>query len=144
MLDLARADPERQRAERPVGSGVGVPADDRHPRLGDAKLGTDHMDDALTIGAERVDRDSELLAVALERLHLHARELVADPGRDRRPVGRHIVVRRRKRAVGPAHLAPRETQGIERLRAGDLMDEVQIDIEQTRGNLVGFPDLVEQ
>ena len=88
VLDLARPDPERQRAERAVGGGVRVAAHDRHPRLGDAELGADHVHDPLVIGAERVQRDAELLAVALERLDLHARELVADPRRDRRAVGR--------------------------------------------------------
>ena len=55
-----------------------VAADDRHARLGDAQLRADHVHDALALGAERVERDAELLAVALQRLDLHARELVRD------------------------------------------------------------------
>ena len=87
---------------------------------------------------------AELLAVALERLDLHARELVADLGRDRRAVGRHVVVGGRERAVGPADGAAGEPQAVERLRAGDLVDEVQVDVDQAGRDLVGRPDLVEE
>src|ERR1019366_9999847 len=108
MLDLARADAERERAEGAVGGGMRIPADDRQPRLGHAQFGADHVHDPLAIGADRVDRDAELLAVALERLHLDARELVLDRGGTRRDVGRNVVVARRERAIGPAYLAPRD------------------------------------
>ena len=144
VLDLARADAERERAERAVRGGVRVAADDRHARLGDAQLGADHVHDPLAVGAERVDRHAELLAVALERLHLHARELVLDARGDRRAVGRRVVVGRRERAVGPADLAAGEPQAVERLRARDLVHEVQVDVEQAGRHLVGLPDLVEQ
>ena len=70
VLHLARADAQGQCAEGPVRRGVGVAADDRHSRLRHAQLGTDDVHDALAIRAQRVDRDAELLAVALERLHL--------------------------------------------------------------------------
>ena len=55
VLDLAGADAERQRAERAVGGGVGVAADDGQPGLRVALLGTDHVDDAL---AGRAHRDT--------------------------------------------------------------------------------------
>ena len=38
VLDFARANAERQRAERAVRGGVAVAANDRHARLRDAKL----------------------------------------------------------------------------------------------------------
>ncbi len=72
VFDLARPDPERERTERAVRRGMRVAAHDRHPRLRDSQFGADHVDDSLVLGAERVDRDLELRAVALERLHLHA------------------------------------------------------------------------
>ena len=106
VLDLAGADPEGERAEGAVRGGVRVAADDRHAGLGDAELGADHVDDPLAVGAERVDRDAELLAVALERFDLHARELVLDPRRDGRAVGGRVVVGGRERAVGTAHARP--------------------------------------
>ena len=49
VLDLARADAERERAEGAVGGGVRVAADDRHAGLGDAELGADHVHDALAL-----------------------------------------------------------------------------------------------
>ena len=75
---------------------------------------------------------------------LHAAELVADARRDRRAVGRHVVVGGGQRAVGPADAAAGEAQAVEGLRRGDLVDEVQVDVEQALGHLVGVPDLVEQ
>ena len=96
------------------------------------ELRADHVHDALALGAERVDGDAELRAVALERLDLHARELVADARGDRRAVGRHVVVGGGERAVRPAHRAAGEAQAVERLRARDLVDEVQVDVEQAR------------
>ena len=54
VLDLARADAERQRAERAVGRGVAVAAHDGHARQRAALLGPDHVDDALVRVAHRV------------------------------------------------------------------------------------------
>ena len=56
----------------------------------------------------------------------------------------HVVVGRRERAVGTANRAAGQPQPVERLRAGDLVHEVQVDVEQARGDLVGVPDLVEE
>src|SRR5262249_26690474 len=64
VLDLARADAERERPEGAVGGGVRIAAHHCHARLGDAQLGADHVHDALAIGAQRVDRDPELRTVA--------------------------------------------------------------------------------
>src|SRR3954453_19523201 len=144
VLDLTRADAERERAERAVRRGVAVAADDRHPGLREAELGADHVDDPLAVGAERVQRDAELRAVALQRLDLHAAELVADPRGDRRAVGRDVVVGGRDRAVGAADLPAVEPQAVERLRARHLVHEMQVDVEQARRDLVVGPDLVEQ
>ena len=63
VLDLAGADAEGQRAERAVGAGVAVAADDGHARLGQAQFRADDVDDALPPGVEVVERDAELLAV---------------------------------------------------------------------------------
>ncbi len=84
VLDLAGADAEGQGAEGAVGGGVGVAADDRHAGLGEALLGADHVDDALAVGAQGVDVDAELGAVALEGFELHAGELVLDARGDGR------------------------------------------------------------
>ena len=144
VLDLARADAERERAERAVRGGVRVAADDRHAGLGDAELGPDDVHDPLAVGAERVERDAELVAVGLERLDLAARERVVDLRADRRAVGRHVVVGGGERAVRAADLAAGEPQALEGLRARDLVDEVEVDVDEPGRDLVRGPDLVEQ
>ena len=45
--DFGGADPERQRAQSAVRARVAVAADNRHARLAQAELGTDHVNDAL-------------------------------------------------------------------------------------------------
>jgi hypothetical protein len=72
VLDLARADAERERTERAVGRRVAVAAHDRHAGLGEALLGADHVDDALPGVAHAVEPDAELGAVLREHLDLLA------------------------------------------------------------------------
>jgi hypothetical protein len=144
VLYLAGADAECERAEGSVRGGVRVAADDRHAGLGDAELWPDHVHDALAVGAERVDGHAELGAVALERFHLHTGEGVLDLRGNRGPVGRRVVIGRRERAVGAAQRTRGHAQAVERLRAGHLVDEMQVDVEQAVSHLVRLPDLVEQ
>ena len=64
-------------------------------------------------------------------------------------VGRHVVVDRRERQVGPAHLALREPQPLERLRRRHLVHEMQVDVQQVRlargaPNDVAVPDLLRE
>ena len=63
---------------------------------------------------------------------------------DRRAVGRHVVVGGGERAVRAADLAAREPQALERLRARDLVDEVEVDVDEPGRDLVRGPDLLEQ
>ena len=128
MLDLRGADAERQRAERAMGRGVAVAAHDGHARLGQALLRPDDMDDALADIVHAEIRHAEFLDVALQGLDLDAAfRLVDAVGAVR---GRHVVVGDGDRRVGPMHLAARDAQALEGLRAGDFVDEVPVDIEQ--------------
>ena len=120
-----------------------VAADDRHARLRDAQLGADHVDDALAVRAQRVDRHSELGAVVLERLDLLSRELVGDHLRRRGAVSRDVVVGRGERAIGPADLSPGEAEPVEGLGRGDLVDQVEVDVDRLVGDRVALPDLLE-
>src|SRR5205814_10146397 len=86
----------------------------------------------------------ELLAVALERLHLHAAQVVGNLGGHGGAVGGNVVVGGGEGAVRAAHLAPREPEAIKCLRRSDLVHEMKVDVEQTGRYLVGLPDLVEQ
>ncbi len=150
VADLRRADAERDGAERAVRRGVAVAAGDRHARLRQPELGPDDVDDALVLGAVAAGRpqlDAELPAVALERRrHLLGGEIDERP---RLRAGRHDVIDRRERPLGigdaPAVLA----QHVERLRARDLVNEVQAD-EQLRlparqhANRVRVPDFMKE
>jgi hypothetical protein len=155
VLDLAGADAEGQRAERAVGGGVRVAADDRQARLGQAELRADDVHDALVGVAHRVQPHAELGAVLPQRLDLGAGHRVgdravragqgdagtSDPGR------RYVVVLGGDGQVGAAHLAAGRAQSVERLRAGDLVQEVKVDVEQVGLALrathhVGVPDFL--
>ena len=128
VLDLARADAEGEGAERAVGRGVAVAAHDRHARQRAALLGPDHVDDALVRVAHPVVGDAELVAVGPQHLELLGRDRVGH-----RPVdvlGGDVVVRGGDGELGPAHRAAGEAEPVEGLRAGHLVDEVEVDVEQ--------------
>jgi hypothetical protein len=101
------------------------------------------VDDALAVGAEAVERDAELLAVALQGFDLDAGELVGDQVGRHRAVGRRVVVGGRQRLVGAAHRAVGQAEAVEGLRRGDLVDQVEVDVDQPLAYLMGLPDLLE-
>ena len=140
VLDLARSDAEGECAERTVRRRVRVAAHDGHARLRDAELGPDHVHDALPAVAEPVVRDAELLDVAGQGVELLPCDLVLDGAREF-PRG-HVVVGRRNRAIGPAHAAPCKPQALECLRARNLVDEMQVDIEQVAAECMIIPDFL--
>ena len=123
-----------------------VAAHDGHPRLGQAELRTDDVDDALAGVADAVERDAELGAVRLELVDLREGHRVEE---------RQAAIRRRDRVVGGGHGLARSAnaeaagaQAGERLRAGDLVDEVEVDREDgRRARILGHdmvgPDLLD-
>src|SRR5699024_1805032 len=76
VLALRGADPQRERAERPVGRGVRITPHHGHARLRQAELRAHHVDAALLQIAHRIQPDTELLTVAAQRLDLDTRGLV--------------------------------------------------------------------
>src|SRR5690606_10160359 len=84
--------------------------------------------------------DAELLGVATQRLDLRARHRIGD--RLVEIGGRDVVVLGGQREIGATHLTAGETQSIERLRAGDLVEEVQVDEQQVRFSRRGTDDVV--
>ena len=148
MLDLARADAEGEGTERPVRRRVAVAADDRHPRQRAALLGADDVDDPLAGVAHRVVGDAELGGVAAQRSDLPRRHLIGDRTID--VGGRNVVILGGDRQLGAANAAAGESQPLERLWAGHLVDEVEIDVEQIRlagragADDVAIPDLRRQ
>ena len=145
MLDLGCADAVRQRAERAVRRGVAVAADDGGAGQGEALLGPDHMDDALAAVALMVILDAEILGVLGERGDLQRRLRIVDA--HGAVGGRHVVVDHGQRLLRRAHAAAGHAQALEGLRAGHLMHQMPVDIEQAGAvrrlvHQMGVPDLV--
>lgn len=69
IAHLAGADAKGDRAKSAVGGGVAVAAGNSHPRLGEALLGGDDMDNALVTRANVVKANPEILTVLFQRLH---------------------------------------------------------------------------
>ncbi len=128
VLDLARADAERERTERAVRRRVAVAADDGHAGLGQPLLRADDVHDPLQGVAHAVEADPELLAVRRKRLDLLAGDRVGDA--ELEADGRDVVVHRRDRELGAADGATVHSQPVERLGGGDLVHEVQVDVEE--------------
>ena len=147
VLDLGGADAEGDRPERAVGRGVRVAADHGHSGLGQPELRADDVHDALVQIAEAVDPDAELRRVLAQRLHLGPRHRVGD-----RPVDvqrRGVVVLGGQGEVRAADRPAGLAKAVERLRAGHLVDQVEVDEEQIRLALgrpddVVVPDLLAQ
>ena len=139
VLDLAGADAERERAEGTVGGGVRIAANYGHAGLGRAKLGADHVHDALRgiFGVEELD--VEVGAVFAQRLDLRIGDLVDDDETVLHGGCGNVVVDGRDVACGIAERAAGKAQALEGLRAGDLVDELEIDVED-RGLACGFGD----
>ena len=139
VLHLGGADAEGQRAESTVRRGVAVTADHGHAGQRETLLGADDVHDALARIAHRVQRDVELVAVRPQHLHLLGRDRV---GNGQMQIGGgDVVVLGRHGQVRAAHGAPRHAQAVEGLRRGDLMDEVQVDIEQIGLPAAGADDM---
>jgi len=94
-------------------------------RLGDPLLGADDVDDALVARGHVKKRDARFGAVGAQGLDHGIGQLVGK--RLLALVGRHDVVHGRKGAFGMGHPEAEIAQHAERLRAGDLMDEVRAD-----------------
>ena len=146
MFDLGCSDTVGQGAEGTVRGGMAVAANDGHARLGPALLGSNDVDDTLTRIVYIIDFNPEVLGVLAERFHLNARLLVLDALQTGR-IGRDVVVRHGYSLFRCAGLAAGHAKSFEGLRAGDLVDEMAIDVEAAGAVLgfmgdVGVPDFV--
>ena len=140
VLDLARADAVRERAEGAVGGGVRVAADDRHARQRRALLRADDVDDALAAIVHLELGDAEAIAVRVERVDLQARDRIGDAVR---AIGRrHVVVADREVRRQAPDLAAGELEALERLRARHLVDQVAVDVEQRRAVVLAADDVL--
>jgi hypothetical protein len=128
VLDLGGADAEGQRAECAVRRGMRIAAHHGHAGQGQALFGPMTWTMPWRMSSMRNSRDAELGAVGVERLDLQARDRVGDAERGRwwERCGR---ARRPPHRPG-AHLAAGQFQPLERLRAGDFVHQVAVDIQQ--------------
>ena len=147
VLDLGRADAEGERAEGAVGRRVRVAAHDRHARLGQPQLRTDDVHDPLVRRADPVQRDPEVARVLLHARDLPRGDLVDD--RQDAIGGRDRMVERCDRLARAANREPALAQAVERLRARDLVHEMEVNADHVGGTVgaggddVVVPDLLD-
>jgi hypothetical protein len=154
VLHLGGADPERERPEGAVGGGVAVAANDGHARLGEAELRPDDVDDALLVRPEIEEGDAVLARVPGELPELRRGLAVAPlvPEGDEAAAGRlggRGVVHGRHRPIRPAHPDAARLERGERLRRGDLVHQVEVDVDDGRrprllDHHVPVPDAIEE
>ena len=148
VLNLAGADADRHGAKSAVRGGVRVAADHGDAGHGESQLRAHHVHDALLDVAQRVQANAKLLGVGAQGFDLNAAGVIGNALVDVERGG--VVVFGGDGEVGAAHRAAGLTESVERLGAGDLVHEVQIDINQV-GRAVGavhnevvVPDLLGQ
>ena len=147
MLDIRSADAERQGAERAMGGGVAVAADNGGAGQGPALFRADDVDDAGTDIIHGEIFDAEILGVLRQGRDLFAAFRIGDALVA--VLGRHIMVGHRQSQFRAADLAAGVAQAFERLGAGDFMDQVTVNINKRRLARPGFhqmriPDFVVQ
>ncbi len=127
--NLRRADAECDCTEGAVGRRVAVAARDRHARLRETELGSDHVHDPLVVRVGGPQRDAEVAAIAFERRG-HVLRHHVDEGTLLRQ-RRHDVIDCGKSTTGKRDAPPMPAQIIERLRSRHLMNQMKPD-EQLR------------
>ncbi len=146
VLHLRRANAEGQGPQGTVGAGMAVAADDGHPRLGQAQLRANDVDDPLLLAVQVVEGNAELLQF-WARVSICWREMSSVTGSFRSQVGTlwSIVatVKSGRRTFRPARQGPRTPGG------DHLVHQVQVDVEKGRLTRrlaydVGIPDLLKQ
>ncbi len=129
MLDFRSADTEGEGSERAVGRRMAVTADDGVAGQREALFRADDVDDALADVVHIEQRYAEILAVLLQRFDLNAGLLVLDA------LGtvccRDVVIGHGQGRLGAADGAVRVAQAFESLGAGDLMNEMAVDINES-------------
>ena len=145
MLDLGRADAVRQRGKRPVRAGVRVATDHRHARQRGALLGPDDVHNALAAVVDVEVGQTILAGVVTQRLDLQTGHRIGNAVLA--AGGGHIVVHHGQVGVQAPRRAVGLLQALEGLRAGDLMQQVAINVQQAAAigfltDDVGVPQLV--
>ena len=123
-----------------------IAANNRHPRQRQALLRADNVHNPLARVTSPKQTNAKLGAVALQRLHLRARNRVLNLAL--RVQRRHIMIRHRLNRIDPPRLAPGKTQTVKRLRRSHLMNQMTVNIKQCLpvrlAHHMRLPDLVIQ
>ena len=130
MLHLRRSNPECQRAKRAVRPGVAVAANNRHPRLRQPQLRTNHMHNPLIRRIHIEQPDAKFLAIRLQSPDLLGRNQIRNRSATR--LSRNIVIDGSHRPRRLTNFPPRGAQPIKSLRRSHLMHQMQIDIQNRR------------
>ena len=127
MGQLAGADAERQRAKPAMGAGMAVAADDQAAGKAEAKLGSDHMDDALPgfIDIEHPDAGRRRLGPQA-RQQLLSDLAGAGPSARRR----NRMIRRCERQLRIVHRQVAVFEIEQATRAAQIVQQMTIDMKQ--------------
>src|SRR6202041_1514426 len=109
---------------------MAVAANDGHAGLGGTEFRADYMHDPLLRRLHIVELNAKVGAVCAQGVHLLGGNGVFDD----EPVGGggYIVVHRSHAAIGAPYRSSCQAESFKRLRGGDLMQQVQIDVEECR------------
>ncbi len=124
---------------------MAVATDQGHARLGESQFGAEDVHDALMAAAGAVEGHAELGTVEFQLLHLPRGDGIGDG--QAAVMGWNAVIDGGDRAMEIADLQTALAQPIEGLGAGDLMEQLQIDVKQggltiPLGDHVRIPELV--
>ena len=117
-----------QRRKGTVCAGVGITTDHRHARQRGPLLGADDVHDALTTVGNVEIGHAVAAGILAQGLDLQARHRVGNAVLA--AGGGHVVVDHRQIGIEPPRLPVRLLQPLEGLRAGHLVQQVAVDVEQ--------------
>ena len=126
---------------------MGIAANDGHPRLGHALFRADDVHDALAHVVHGEIGHAEFMAIGGQRIDLDFRfRIVHAFGAVQ---CRHIVIGDRQRRLGTTNAASGGAQAFESLRAGHLMNQMPVDIEDACSvvlhvDQMALPNLIEK
>ena len=130
MLDFSCPDAKGQCAERAVGRGMAVAANQREAGLRESQFRSDDVEDALVLVADVEQRYAKLPAVDTELIDLPGGDGIEDR---KSAVGRwDAVIHRGDRAVGPPNSDAAVTKTLKSLRGSHLVDQMQINKQDRR------------
>ncbi len=109
---------------------MAVSANDGHPRLGESKLWPNHVHDPLFGGIYVEQTDAEFLAVALQRCYLTGGNRIGDGCSSR--LSGNVMVNGCYGSLRAPYFPSGGAQAVKRLRGGDFMDQVEVDVENWR------------